>query len=143
MPTHPFLVQYDGRDDTPASGNDSDSASDGGKPRPGAARSRGRVMSRGSAAGPPVDGALARVDAWPPDCDIHGHTAGKVAFLTPSGRETCALDHNLWPHHDGALTTFQPLPKKIDHPSAIAKESFKQACRGLSNLFNWRWVPGT
>ena len=76
-------LQYNGRDDTPGSGAESDSGSEGGRRRRGAAaigRKRGRAAGRGSAAGPPVDGALARVDVWPQDCDIHGTPLGKVGL---------------------------------------------------------------
>ena len=74
------IVQYDQEDEGPPSGGESDTGSEGRKPgrrgRPG--RKPGRVSGRGSAAGPPVDGALARVDVWLPDCDIHGNPHGKV-----------------------------------------------------------------
>ena len=73
-------MQYDQEDEGPPSGGESDTGSEGRKPgrrgRPG--RKPGRVSGRGSAAGPPVDGALARVDVWLPDCDIHGNPHGKV-----------------------------------------------------------------
>ena len=73
-------MQYDQEDEGPPSGGESDTGSEGKKPgrrgRPG--RKPGRVSGRGSAAGPPVDGALARVDVWLPDCDIHGNPHGKV-----------------------------------------------------------------
>jgi hypothetical protein len=80
----PLCLQYDALEEAGISGGDSDSASDGSKRRGrGAAvgRKRGRVSGRGSAAGPPVDGAVARVDTWLPDCDIHGTAVSKVNKL--------------------------------------------------------------
>lgn len=77
-------LQYDAQEDGPPSGGESDTGSEGVKPRRGAVgRKRGRVSGRGSGAGPPVDGALARVDVWQPDCDIHGNPHGKVNTSTP------------------------------------------------------------
>ena len=79
-------VQYDAQEEGPPSGGESDTGSEGVKRRRGttvARGKRGRVSGRGSAAGPPVDGALSRVDVWLPDCDIHGHAAGKVRFIQP------------------------------------------------------------
>lgn len=64
------------------SGLGSESESEGNKGwKQMSGRKRGRAASRGAAAGPPVDGALARVDVWPADCDIHGEVTGKVVFL--------------------------------------------------------------
>ena len=88
------MVQYDDQEDGVPSGGDSDTGSDGVKRRRGAVgRKRGRVSGRGSAAGPPVDGALARVDVWQPDCDIHGNPYGKVHCKSDSTIHTTKQYH--------------------------------------------------
>lgn len=79
-------MQYDAQEEGPPSGGDSDTGSEGVKRRRGAVnRKRGRVSGRATAAGPPIDGALSRVDVWLPDCDIHGHPIGKVPLLQLMG----------------------------------------------------------
>ena len=76
-------MQYDAREATPASGMGSESDSDVKNWKQLSGRKRGRTSGRGAAVGPPVDGALARVDVWPADCDIHGTLTGKVTLAFP------------------------------------------------------------
>jgi hypothetical protein len=104
-------MQYDALDEAAPSGGESDSGSDGSKKRgrgSAVSRKRGRVSGRGSAAGPPVDGAVARVDVWLPDCDIHGNPVSKVCHI-PLLPVSCGPLRDLAMHHSIFRTSFEVI----------------------------------